>query len=74
MPEAGQGDAARAGEPAVVPGELDPFVRSMLVCPRCRGELVDVDGGLCCEVDGLIYPIVEGVPWMIEERARPVPG
>ncbi|HHO49899.1 MAG TPA: hypothetical protein ENK18_03280, partial [Deltaproteobacteria bacterium] len=72
-----------AGDPAagpradgVPPGEpgVDAFVRSLLLCPRCRGELVDVDGGLCCEADGLIYPIVDGVFWMIEERARSVTG
>ncbi len=50
---------------------LDPFVRAQLVCPRCRGELTDHPDGLLCRADGLLYPVVDGVPWMLEELARP---
>lgn len=47
-------------------------MRGLLVCPRCRGELVDHPDGLLCEADGLLYPVVDGIPWMLEERARAV--
>jgi len=41
----------------------------VLVCPRCRGALTDVDLGLRCPVDRLTYPVVDGVPWLVDERA-----
>ena len=49
--------------------ELDPEIRALLVCPRCRGELVDVARGLLCPTDAVVYPVVEGIPQMIDERA-----
>ena len=50
-------------------GDLDPEVRGLLVCPRCRGELVDVERGLLCPADAVVYPVIEGIPQMIDERA-----
>lgn len=49
--------------------DLDPELRALLVCPRCRGELLDVPRGLLCRADEVVYPVVEGVPHLIEERA-----
>ncbi len=49
---------------------LAPWLRGLLVCPRCRGELQDVAGGLRCDADALVYPVVDGVPWLIESAAR----
>ncbi|MBN2801342.1 MAG: Trm112 family protein [Deltaproteobacteria bacterium] len=49
---------------------LDPELRDLLVCPRCRGELREVERGLLCAECALTYPIVDGVPWMVEELAR----
>jgi uncharacterized protein YbaR (Trm112 family) len=54
-----------------VRGVLDPRLRELLVCPECRGALIDVPGGLVCERDAVLFPIVDGVPWMILERAKP---
>ena len=51
-------------------GAVDPLLRSLLVCPLCKGELEDVEDGLRCDKDGLTYPIVDGVPWMLPERAK----
>ncbi|MEM6929590.1 MAG: Trm112 family protein [Myxococcota bacterium] len=39
------------------------------MCPICRGPLTDVEMGLECPTDRLVYPVVDGVPWLIEERA-----
>lgn len=50
---------------------LDPEVRALLVCPRCRGDLLDVPGGLLCPADRVVYPIEDGVPLMVAEHARP---
>ncbi len=52
------------------PREIPPDVRALLVCPICKGELDDEPGFLVCPVDGLAYPIVDGVPHMLPERAE----
>ena len=49
---------------------VDPRLRALLVCPACRGELTDHDQGLGCATCRLIYPVIEGRPWMLPERAR----
>ncbi len=49
---------------------LDPAVRELLVCPRCRGDLEDAPGQLVCGTCELAYPVVDGVPFLIPERAR----
>ena len=43
----------------------------LLVCPRCRGDLDDRGATLVCGACRLAYPIVDGVPWMLEELAKP---
>lgn len=43
---------------------------TLLVCPRCRGDLQHTSRGLVCRTDGLLFPVVDGVPWMVEERAK----
>lgn len=50
---------------------LDPEVRALLVCPLCRGELTDVERGLLCPGDELVFPVVEGVPHLVRELAEP---
>ena len=49
--------------------ELDPELRQLLVCPLCRGELEDHDRGLRCPRDRLIFPVHDGVPYMVRELA-----
>ena len=49
---------------------LDPELRALLVCPVCRGDLEDVADGLRCPKDKLVYPIVDGIPWMLREHAH----
>ncbi len=48
---------------------VDPTLRAHLVCPRCRGSLVDEDAGLCCLGCQRVYPVEDGVPFVIAERA-----
>ena len=44
----------------------------MLVCPNCQGKLkLDEEAQeLLCTVDGLAFPIRDGVPVMLEQEAR----
>jgi uncharacterized protein len=48
----------------------DTRVRDLLVCPVCRSELIDRSEGLACNTCSLVYPVMNGVPWMLPERAR----
>ena len=50
---------------------IDAEIRAILVCPICRGELVDVPRGLTCPSDGLTFPVVDGVPHLVQELALP---
>jgi uncharacterized protein YbaR (Trm112 family) len=49
---------------------LDPELRKLIVCPACRGDLDDVDHGLRCPACRLVYPVEDGVPFLIKELAR----
>jgi uncharacterized protein YbaR (Trm112 family) len=48
---------------------LDPDLRALLVCPLTRGELVDVPRGLYSPAADRTFPVVEGVPFLVEECA-----
>lgn len=51
---------------------LDPKMLSVLVCPKTRGPLVydSETHELISKKAGLAYPIREGVPILLIERAR----
>lgn len=51
----------------------DPRVRGVVVCPQCHGDLEDRPGGLACVPCAKLFPVVDGVPWMLLERARDLP-
>lgn len=48
-------------------------IRDILACPQCRGPLRDetVAAGtrLVCDACGLSYPVEEGIPVLLIERA-----
>ena len=48
---------------------VDPKLLKWLVCPACRGELKQGREWLRCSGCGLHYPVVDGVPHLIAERA-----
>lgn len=50
---------------------IDPELRALLCCPRCRGPLIDVERGLLCARDRVVWPVIEGVPYLVEERVLP---
>lgn len=62
-------DRARTTGDEGIPSEI----RAMLVCPVCRQPLVDVrrDEGswLACSTCAVAYPIEEGIPVLLRERA-----
>jgi hypothetical protein len=53
---------------------LDPQLLEILACPRCRGRLEGkADGSaLLCRTCRLAYPIVDEIPNLIAEDARPL--
>ena len=57
---------------------IDHRLIAMLVCPLCKGPLEasrDGDGRLVeleCGADKLAFPILDGIPVMLESEARPL--
>jgi hypothetical protein len=49
---------------------IDSVLVDQLACPVCVGELRLDEGKLVCAGCGRIYPIVEGIPVLIAERAE----
>ena len=49
-------------------------IRELLACPRCRGALVDAGSAaqpvLQCAQCRLDYPVEQGIPVLLVERAR----
>lgn len=50
-------------------------IRALLACPRCRGPLRDDTGAgtlaLVCDACAVVYPVEEGIPVLLAERAQP---
>jgi uncharacterized protein len=53
---------------------MDKKLLEILVCPKCKGELVfdKKANELVCEKDSLAFPVRDGIPVMLEEEARSV--
>ena len=54
---------------------MDTRLLEILACPICKGELYydRQTQELLCKVDKLAFPIVDGIPVMLETRARTLP-
>jgi uncharacterized protein YbaR (Trm112 family) len=52
---------------------LNPQLLEILRCPVCRAAVSPLpgDAGLECAGCHLVYPIVDGIPVMLAEEARP---
>ncbi|ALP41667.1 MULTISPECIES: Trm112 family protein [Aeromonas] len=51
---------------------LDPKLLDIVACPLCKGKL-NYDKSkqeLVCRFDRLAYPLEEGIPVLLENRAR----
>ncbi|MCX7213970.1 MAG: Trm112 family protein [Burkholderiales bacterium] len=55
---------------------MDSRLLEILVCPICKGLLKHdrTAQELICQTDRLAFPIRDGIPIMIEEQARVLPG
>jgi len=53
---------------------LDPRLKDILVCPRCKGELTfrEAEGEIDCPACRLAYRIEDGIPVMLVDEARPL--
>ncbi len=55
---------------------IDPRLLAILCCPAehearpCHGNLEERPEGLLCLTCGLIYPVEDGIPVMLQESAR----
>lgn len=50
---------------------MDPKLIEILACPRCKQPLSldKARGALICRPEGLAYPIVDGIPHLLESEA-----
>ena len=50
---------------------LNPELLALLACPVCREELepVDNESGLECPACGLVFPVRDNIPIMLQEEA-----
>jgi uncharacterized protein YbaR (Trm112 family) len=50
--------------------QLDRLTLERLACPVCFGALrLAADGGIACMGCGRIYPLIDGIPVLIADRA-----
>lgn len=51
---------------------MTPQLLAILVCPLCKGILdyKKSEQTLICYADGLAFPIVDGIPMMLESEAH----
>jgi uncharacterized protein YbaR (Trm112 family) len=48
--------------------DLTPIL-DLLACPACSGALTIGVDGLACSACGLVYPVVDGIPILLVDRA-----
>jgi len=53
-------------------GKLDPELLRILACPACKQPLAESGPGLACRACRTRYPIRDGIPLLIVEKARPI--
>jgi hypothetical protein len=49
---------------------FDESILNQLACPACYRELRHEETGLVCRTCGRTYPIIEGIPVLIADRAQ----
>lgn len=48
---------------------FDEKILKLLVCPKCKGKLIYDGKALICDEDKLSYPIIDGIPVLLQEEA-----
>jgi len=53
---------------------LDPRLKAVLVCPKCKGELSfhEAQGEIHCGGCRLVFAIEDDIPVMVLEEAKPL--
>lgn len=53
---------------------MDPKLLEILACPVCKQPLQLGKSGqmLICQAEGIGYPIVDGIPHLVESSALPI--
>jgi len=51
--------------------DLDPYLREVIVCPQCHGQLADGESELLCAVCALAFPVIDNIPVLLIDDARP---
>ncbi len=49
---------------------IDKKLLDILACPVCKGDIVEDKEELLCTKCKRRYPVVDGIPIMLEEEAR----
>ena len=53
---------------------IEPWLREILRCPKCKGDIVDEQGAtgpeLVCGTCALAYPVEGGIPVLLVDLAR----
>jgi uncharacterized protein YbaR (Trm112 family) len=55
-----------------LPPQFNPVILDQLACPACKGDLRLDYAHLICASCRRAYPIIEGIPALIVERAETV--
>ncbi|MHB1023524.1 MAG: Trm112 family protein [Acidobacteriaceae bacterium] len=50
---------------------ISPALMDILICPACHTKVEPAQDGLQCSGCGRLYSIVDGIPVMLADRARP---
>ncbi|HVW77418.1 MAG TPA: Trm112 family protein [Alloacidobacterium sp.] len=50
---------------------LSREVPALVVCPVCHGQLRAQADGILCAACGRLYPVEDGIPVLLADRARP---
>jgi uncharacterized protein YbaR (Trm112 family) len=55
---------------------IHPDLVDLVRCPKCRGELklTSAGDGFMCKACKLLYPIIDDIPQLLVEEARPFEG
>ena len=49
---------------------VDPKLLAILACPRCLGDVIEVDDKIVCTKCGKKYPISNGIPILLADEAQ----
>lgn len=73
-PRVGESDAGPTAASSRDGASMEPWLREIVRCPRCKGELADTAerDALTCGVCDLAYPVENGVPVLLVELAHPI--